>query len=53
MDEDEIHRLRRVQRRAWGATLAGTGLLLLLLFVAGLLFLLWLWRLAEGSPTVS
>jgi hypothetical protein len=53
MDEDEIRRLQRVNRRAWGAALAGSGIVLLIAFVAGLLFLLWLWSIVEGSPTIS
>lgn len=53
MDEDEIRRLQRVNRRAWGAAVAGSGLVLLVFLVAGLLFLLWLWSLVEGSKTIS
>jgi hypothetical protein len=53
MDEDEIRRLRRVSRRAWGAAVTGTGIVLIVFMIAGLLFLLWLWSMVEDSPTVS
>jgi hypothetical protein len=53
MDDDERRRLQRVNRRAWGAALTGFGVVLLVFFVVGLLFLLWLWNLVEGSPTIS
>jgi hypothetical protein len=53
LDDDEIRRLQRVQRRASGAAFLGTGILLLLFFIAGLLFLVWLWRAVDGSPTIS
>lgn len=53
LSDDEIRRLQRVNRRAWGATLAATGLLLLAFAVAGLLFLLWIASLIDGSPTIG
>jgi hypothetical protein len=53
MNEDEIRRLRRVSRRAWGAAVTGTGIVLIVFMIAGLLFLLWLWSMVEDSPTVS
>jgi len=52
MDEDERDGLQRV-RRAWGAALLGFGIVLLVCFVVGLLFLLWLWNLVKDSPTIS
>jgi hypothetical protein len=53
MDDDERRRLQRVNRRAWGAALAGFGIVLLVFFVVGLLFFFWLWNLVEGSRTIS
>lgn len=53
MDEDERRRLQRVNRRTWGAVLSGFGIVLLVFFVVGLLFLLWLANLVDGSPTIS
>jgi hypothetical protein len=53
MDQDEIRRLQRVNRRAWGAALTGTGIVLVVFMLAGLLFLLWLLSALEGSKTVS
>jgi hypothetical protein len=52
MGEDERDRLRDV-RRAWGAAFLGFGIFLLVCFVAGLLFLLWLWNVVKDSPTIS
>jgi hypothetical protein len=53
MDEDERRRLQRLNRRTWGAVLSGVGIVLLVFFVVGLLFLFWLANLVDGSPTIS
>jgi hypothetical protein len=53
MDEEEHRRLQRVNRRAWGAALSGCGIVLLVFFVVGLVFLLWLWSLVKDSPNIS
>jgi hypothetical protein len=53
MDEDERRRLQRLNRRTWGAVLSGFGIVLLVFFVVGLLFLFWLANLVDGSPTIS
>lgn len=52
-DDDIIGRVRRRYLRAWGASLAVAGFLLLAAFIAGLIFLLWLVDLIDGSPTIS
>jgi hypothetical protein len=53
MDEVERGHLKRRYRRAFGAALTAVGIVLLVFFLLGLLFLLWLLNLIEGSPTIS
>jgi nitrate reductase NapE component len=53
MDDVDRDRLKRRYRRTFGAAFAAFGIVLLVAFVLGLLFLIWLWILIEGSPTIS
>jgi hypothetical protein len=53
MDDVERDRLKRRYRRTFGAALAAFGIILLVFFVLGALFLLWFFNLIEGSPTIS
>jgi hypothetical protein len=53
MDDVERDRLKRRYRRTFGAAFAAFGIILLVFFVLGALFLLRLFNLIEGSPTIS
>ena len=50
LEEDEIQRLRALNRRWWGATFAAVVVVLGVFVAAGVL---WLWSVVKDSPTIS
>jgi hypothetical protein len=53
MTEAEAERLRAINRRWWGSTILAVGIALGVPVAVVWVFLLWLWSLVKGSPTIS